>query len=55
MTPAEFQACVHLVQHLAADHVVAARAVLVDDESQTVVAACYGWTRHTVNIGVDKL
>jgi hypothetical protein len=55
MTPAEFQACVPLVQHLAADRVAAARAVLVDDESQTAVAARYGWTRQAVNICVDKL
>lgn len=55
MTPAEFHACIPLVQHLAAERVAAARAVLVDDESQTEVAIRYGWSRQAVNGCVDKL
>lgn len=55
MTAAEFQACIPLVQHLATDRVAAARAVLVDDKSQTEVAVRHGWSRQAVNICVDKL
>jgi hypothetical protein len=55
MSAAEFQACIPLVQHLATDRVVAARAVLVDEESQTEVAVRYGWSRQAVNVCVDKL
>lgn len=55
MTPAEFQACIPLVQQLDADRVAAARAVLVDDEKQTEVAARYNWSRQAVNICVEKL
>jgi hypothetical protein len=55
MTAAEFQACIPLVQHLATDRVAAARAVLVDDVSQTEVALRYGWSRQAVNICVDKV
>lgn len=54
-SPAEFQACARLVKHLDPDRVAAARAVLVDDEKQTAVAARYGWSRQAVNICVDKV
>lgn len=55
MSPAEFQACIPLVQHLAEDRVAAARAVLVDGERPVEVASRFGWSRQAVGICVDKL
>lgn len=56
LTAGQFQACIPLVEHiLKAERIEAARAVLVDGDSQTAVGARYNWSRQAVNICVDKL
>lgn len=55
MTEAEFAACLPFVKNVNADRIAAAKAALVDGESQVVIGARYGWTRQGVNICVDTL
>jgi hypothetical protein len=56
MTPAEFASCAPYIKNISADRVEAARAALVDGETQAVIAARYGWTsRQAVNVCVDTL